>query len=228
MAPTQRELEALRGTRAQTIDRLTEHFVRDDLDVAEYEHRLALAHRAEAAADLERVTADLPPLQAEPHTTAAPPVEDKPAPRSTATPAPLQRPVGLAVALMGGAQRRGAWTPPRSLTAIALMGGVELDFREARLGPGVTEVTAFALMGDVEIIVPPTLHVETHGIGIMGGFDALDRSPTSPDPTEPVLRIRGLALMGGVEVKTRLPGESAREARRRQRLERRQERRRLR
>lgn len=227
MTPTQRELEALRVRRSQTIDRLTEHFVRDDLDIAEYEHRLALAHRAEAAADLDRVTVDLPPLRTEPPTTAAPPVEDRPAPRST-TAAPVQRPVGFAVALMGGSQRRGTWTPPRSLTAIALMGGVELDFREARLAPGVTEVTVFAVMGGVEITVPPTLHLETHGIGIMGGFEALDRMPASPDPEEPVLRIRGLAVMGGVDVKTRLPGESEREARRRQRLERRRERQRSR
>jgi hypothetical protein len=67
--------------------------------------------------------------------------------------------------------------------------------------------------------------VQTSGTGIMGGFQQINRAPAHPDPDAPLLRIHGFAVMGGVDVKMRLPGESDREARRRLRNERREERR---
>jgi hypothetical protein len=104
------------------------------------------------------------------------------------------------------------------------MGGAGLDFREARFAPGVTEVHILAIMGGVEVIVPPGITVETTGLGIMGGFDGHSQTVPSDDPSAPVLRIRGLAVMGGIEVKMMLPGETGRDARRRRKDERRQRR----
>ena len=118
--------------------------------------------------------------------------------------------------------------PARRITAIGIMGGAELDFREAVFQPGVTEVHAFAFWGGVEILVPPHVRLESTGIGIMGGFDsgseAGDEAAEAGDPLAPVLRITGVALMGGVEISVRYPGESGREARKRVREERRQRR----
>lgn len=54
---------------------------------------------------------------------------------------------------MAGVARKGAWTAPRQLHVLTVMGGAELDFREAQFGPGVTTVTVFATMGGVEIKV---------------------------------------------------------------------------
>ena len=129
---------------------------------------------------------------------------------------------GLVVALMGGAERRGVWTPPHQLNVVAVMGGVELDFREARLAPGVTELNVLALMGGVEILVPPGVRVESTIIPIMGGVNTRGVGSLA-DADAPVLRLRGLALMGGVEVRERLPGESGSEAKRRLRAERREQ-----
>ena len=117
--------------------------------------------------------------------------------------------------------------------AVALMGGVELDFREAAFGPGVTEVTVFALWGGVDIVVPPGLQVECSGAGILGGFERTpdelaDASAASLDPGSPVLRVNGVALMGGVDVSTRLPGERERDAARRRKLARKARRKELR
>jgi hypothetical protein len=105
------------------------------------------------------------------------------------------------------------------------MGGVVLDFREALMAPGVTEVWIFTLRGGAEILVPPGLSVESDGVAILGGFEHRDDAPLHDLPDRPLLRLRGLAVMGGVEVSIRLPGESARDARKRLRGARREQRR---
>jgi predicted membrane protein len=69
------------------------------------------------------------------------------------------------------------------------MGAGRLDFREARMPPGVTEVNILAVMGNVEILVPPELAVETHGFGLMGHFEGLDQAGGDTDPDAPRLVI---------------------------------------
>jgi hypothetical protein len=211
---------ALEQVRERTISDLCEHFAADHLGDSELERRLDQAHRAATLEDLRTLVSDLPVL----HESAAP---------ARAPGVTVARPENVSesqtiVAIMGGAVRRGQWTPPRSLNVFAVMGGAELDFREAALAPGVTEVNVFALMGGVEITVPPGLNVEVNGIAIMGGFDHRASTPPPSDPNAPVLRIGGFALMGGVEIKARYPGEKEGDARRRERDERRQLRREVR
>lgn len=97
----------------------------------------------------------------------------------------------------------------------------------------MTEVTVFALWGGVDIIVPPGLQVECSGAGIMGAFERTpdelaDASVASSDPGSPVLRVNGVALMGGVDVSTRLPGERGKDAARRRKLARKARRKELR
>ena len=219
-APSNDEREA-------AVDRLRTHYVRDDIDVEEYERLLDVAWAARSRTDLEELFSRLP---------AIPESERQPAESDTATRyAPAlaspgeQRERGWQVAIMSGSDRKGSWVPPRKLHTLALMGGAGLDFREARLGPGVTEVTILAVMGGVEVIVPPGVTVEAHGLGIMGGFEGYSQTAGRRDPSAPILRVRGLAVMGGIDVKMMLPGETSRDARRRRREERRerQERRRL-
>jgi hypothetical protein len=77
------------------------------------------------------------------------------------------------------------------------------------------------MWGGVDVIVPPGMNVECHGVGILGGFDQTGEGQPR-DPTAPTLRVTGVALMGGVEVTVRHLGESGRDARRRRRQERRE------
>ena len=46
---------------------------------------------------------------------------------------------------MSGVQRRGSWRVPKNLRVVAVMGGVDLDFRDAVFGPGVSEVNVISL-----------------------------------------------------------------------------------
>lgn len=181
---------ALRQRREQAISRLCEHFALDHLEAHELEERIDAAHRAATTAELEALLGDLPEL-------ASPPAHGDPA----ALPAPPGRDHQLVIAVMGGADRRGSWNPARNLYVTAVMGGAVLDFRDVQLPPGVTEVFAVAIMGGIQIIVPPGTCVESNGIGIMGGFGHAGKSLHPVDAPLPVLRVSGLALMGGVEIR---------------------------
>lgn len=203
--------------RQVTIDALCEHFANDRMAVEEFERRVELAHRAEGVEELDSLLRDLPGGQvpAETGERRRQPPADR---RFRVTSAAHTKEREIVVAIMGGASRRGRWTPARRNFGLAVMGGTELDFREAVLAPGVTEVHVLAVWGGVEIIVPPGMRVESHGMGILGGFEHFEERPAD-DFDAPTLRITGFALMGGVEITQRYPGESAREARRRRRLE---------
>jgi hypothetical protein len=48
----------------------------------------------------------------------------------------------------------------------------------------------------------------------------MERHAVEPDPDRPVLVVKGFAMMGGVHIETRLVGETAGDAQRRRRRER--------
>jgi serine/threonine protein kinase len=212
-------------TRQRTIDALCQHFATETVDNDEFERRVDLAHRVETVHELRSLVTDLPALG----TTSGSSQRAAPAPRLRRATADskLVSDTQIAVGVLSGSSKKGIWIPPRHLWSVAVMGGVELDFREARMGPGITEISAFAMMGGVDIIVPQDLQVESNGSGIMGGFECSDEVRQSSDPDSPMLKINGLAIWGGVNITVREPGETkldawrrrraARKARRRQR-----------
>jgi hypothetical protein len=215
---TEPENGELGTARQKAIDALCEHFASDALSVEEFERRLDNAHKARGIEELRQVLTDLPsgdlPVL---HQGAGP----APAARWQGTvPASRVRERGWVVAALGGVEKSGRWVPARHTYGVAVMGGLVLDFREALLPPGITEVRLCTRMGGAEIIVPPGLSVESDGVAILGGFEHREEVSMSTDPDAPFLRLRGAALLGGVEVSVRYPGESQRDAKRRQRLER--------
>ncbi len=210
--------QSLSQTRQVTIDALCEHFANDAMGMEEFERRIDVAHRAATAEELKDLLRDLPgagvPAVAGPQT--GPALAPSTGRTFGIARADEVRGQELVVAVLGGSSRRGRWRPARSNYALAVCGGAELDFREAVLPPGVTELRVFALCGGVEIVVPPGLNVESHGLALLGGFEHAGDS-AEPDGGAPTLRVTGVACMGGVEVSVRLAGESQRDARRRRR-----------
>lgn len=216
----------LKHNRDVTIDALVEHFANDVMEIDEFERRVEAAHAARTTGELKRLLHDLPGHANLPATTDGPNVPASAHSRGyQVTDASNVDQTGFTVALMGGVSRQSRWA--RKNTVVAVMGGVDLDFREAVLGPGVTEVRVYALWGGVDVIVPPGLNVEVNGLAIMGGFDHI-ADDASHDPMAPTLRVTGVACMAGVDISTRQSGETARDARRRRKRQRREQRRRLR
>lgn len=211
--------------RDRVIEALCEHYAQDHLAMAEFERRLDRANRVTARQELLDLLADLPELGGA--------GSDSPGAGSTpgtsvtvpAGPGRLDRSqvpdTQTEFALFSGRSRTGSWVPARKIQVFAVMGGVELDLREALFGPDPVQIQCMTVMGGIEIIVPPGVRVDTGGVAIFGAFDESMEGAGPAPPNAPVVRISGFALMAGVEIHSRLPGESAREARRRTKAEKR-------
>lgn len=114
------------------------------------------------------------------------------------------------LAFMGGIERKDDWQVSNN-NYWAFMGGIDLDLRKAVIPDQVTTFTVTAIMGGVDIIVPPDLAVVCEGTAILGGVELLGKSnggilanlrAEQGDTKSPkLLRINSLAIMGGVEVK---------------------------
>jgi hypothetical protein len=163
------------------------------LTMDELDERLDAVYAAKTYAELEPITHDLPGtgasyVPAVAPTAAADPNRFGGAPSSSG-----------AVAILGGFTRKGDWVVPKNFNAFMLMGGGEIDLREARFAEREVTITIVAIMGGCEITVPEDATVRVTGVGIMGAFDHTNPGAGSPDG--PVITVSGLALMGGVDVK---------------------------
>ncbi len=209
--------DALAGLREESIEVLTECFARDVIAIDDFERRTGQVHGARSIADLQAALDGIPTASPsahpQPHTAATPAHPGLPA--RLATP-PAQVPSSeRSVAIFGETRREGVWIPARRNTAVAVMGSAVLDLREARLGEERTVIAALTLMGSVEVIVPPDVHVECNGSAVFGGFEQRREVNERIVPGAPVVRVEGWAILGSVEVERRLVGESRREAKRR-------------
>jgi hypothetical protein len=176
------------------------------LDIDELDERLEAAYAAKTYGDLVPLTADLP-LGAQHH----PLVE---APRAGPPGVPAIR-YDSSVAIMAGTSRKGLWEVGPTHTAVAIMGGVEIDLRQARFTTRETVIRAFGIWSGIDIYVNAHTRVIVDGVAIMGGFDqARDQVQPELGPDSPLVRVTGFALMAGVTVQRRpMPGQRRRKRR---------------
>lgn len=204
------EIRASDAEREYVVDVLRGHCSAGRIDLDEFSERINKVYAARTIGELNDTTSDLP------------------VPTSQSglakEPGRTRRAVRWTIGIMSGPSRRGRWRIEGGTTAIAFMGGVNLDLRDAEIAGDEITIRVFAMMGGVEIIVPEGIEVHISGIPFMGGCD----DKTNPDapilPGTPVVRIKYFAMMGGVAVKSKASPEeeakrkqerrSAREARR--------------
>ncbi|SHI21567.1 DUF1707 SHOCT-like domain-containing protein [Streptomyces sp. 3214.6] len=213
--PGPAELRASDADRERVAEVLREAVAEGRLDMTEFEERLDQTYKARTYGELAPITRDLPVAGVTP-----PPVvslsKEPPADGSWAG-----RIVGgegsstWAVAVMSGFQRRGRWTVPRRFDCFAFWGGGEIDLREADFAAGEVVINCVAIMGGVQIIVPPGVEVVVRGIGVMGGFDD-GATGVAGDPGAPRVVVTGFAFWGGVGVERK----KTKAARRQEKLDR--------
>ncbi|SFB79095.1 protein of unknown function [Nocardioides terrae] len=173
------------------------------LDLTELDERLEQAYAAKTYADLVPITADLP---------ASPAVARQVTPASAHVPAAGAPAHHSSLAIMSSQDRRGVWRVAPHHVAFASMGSVTLDLRQAIFPGREVVIDASAIMGSVSVIVNAQTLVVVSGTGIMGTFTE-GRAKVDPDPVpgSPLVRVRGIALMGSVDVRRRpMPGERTR------------------
>jgi DUF1707 SHOCT-like domain len=181
------------AAREAVVGRLREAAAEGRLTVEELAERIDAAYAARTQEELEPLTADLP--------AAAP----------GASPAAVGEgmPVGtgggaaptLVLGILGGGDRRGRWRVPERMTVVNVLGGADLDLREATFAAQDVTITVNCFMGGAQITVPPHVNVVMEGIGIMGGYSGPGtRVAARLDASSPTVRVRGVAIWGGVSV----------------------------
>ncbi|HET9733311.1 MAG TPA: DUF1707 domain-containing protein [Acidimicrobiales bacterium] len=169
--------------RQRVADLLRSHATDGRLSLDEFSERIGAAFNARTGGELEAVLADLPVASTAPRPAAG-------------------RRTRWVVAIMSGANRRGRWRPGRRVSAVSVMGGVNLDFRGATVEGDEIVVTALAVMGAVNITVPEGAEVELTGISFMGAKNARG-SNAQHIPGLPRFVVRAFPILGGVEVRAR-------------------------
>ncbi|MEU1878460.1 DUF1707 domain-containing protein [Streptosporangium sp. NPDC020072] len=176
--------------REATVEWLRVASVEGRLTLGELTERTEAAYTAVTQAELAVITSDLPG-----------------AGRSAPAPAPAYEPQGRPpgrvrkwfVAVMSESKRRGKWRIDQGLGAVAVMGGVVLDLREAEVRTDVVDIVVTAVMGEVKIIVPDGVDVELDGIAIMGEKKVkVNEAP--PGVNAPLIRVKAYVLMGELKV----------------------------
>jgi hypothetical protein len=201
-------LRASDADRERVAGLLRDAYAEGRLSPVEHEERLAEVYRATTYGELVPVLHDLPvppgalsvPVVGQ-AVALTPSAAAVPSSRSgmVVDPSRAEQGQGTAVAIMSGVERKGRWVAPPGMTTVAVMGGVEMDFTDAVLTAQETTMTVFCLMGGIEITVPEGLEVRVDAVALMGGHSG---PRTTPPPGSPVLRITGLILMGGVDIKS--------------------------
>lgn len=123
-------------------------------------------------------------------------------------------------ARMSSVERAGPWELPRELELRAFWGNLELDLREATFSPGTSTIEVRVTMGNIELIVPPSVEIQLETTTFAASVEqtaAATEPPAgvAPDTDKRVLRIVGGVRFGNLEVIRLWPGEDRRAAWRR-------------
>jgi uncharacterized protein DUF1707 len=172
--------------REATVTRLREAAAEGRLTVEELAERIDAAYAASTQAELEPLTEDLPALAG----SSSMAVEGGGGGTS------------FVLGILGGGDRRGRWRVAQRVTVINVLGGADLDLREATLAAPEVTIWAISLFGGSDIVVPEGVHVELSSFALFGA-DKLKLEGPEPEPGAPVVHVRTVSLFGGTDVKTR-------------------------
>ena len=162
--------------REAAAERLTDAAGDGRLTLEEFSDRVGAVWAADTAAELARATEGI----------------GLPVVGSTRT-------VSTVVCVMGDQHRTGRWRLPARLRTWCLMGDVLLDLRSVICAEPEVEISVFALMGDIDVLVPDGVEVEVSGFDLMGDRE-LRLAPVPRVPGTPLIRVRAYVVMGDVTV----------------------------
>jgi Domain of unknown function (DUF1707) len=158
------------------------------LTADELTDRLGLALKARTSGELEALTRDLP-------------VALGPTPGALAGPT---RSLRFLFAVLSGTNRRGRLRLERHCALITVMGGANLDLRDAEIVGSRVEIYVLSVMSGVKILVPEGVFVQLDGLSVMGGKTA-KIADVPIRPGAPEIHVHALSVMGGTSVRSARP-----------------------
>jgi hypothetical protein len=182
-------MRASDADRDRTAELLREAYAEGRLSVDEHEERLDRAYQAKTVGELRELLVDLPVGRTE----SAPNAQV--GTRSTTDLASTSPSI---VAVLSESKRTGRWLVPEHLVTTAFLGSVDLDLTEAVLERNEVTIVANSVLGNVTLRVPDGVVVRDEGVAIMG---AREIGNVDYEPGAPVITLKGICLMGSVEVK---------------------------
>lgn len=106
------------------------------------------------------------------------------------------------VSIFGGGKKHYQSDNFRGGSITAIFGGSEIDLRDCKLAEGENVLDIFAIFGGTGILAPSDWRIEIAVVPIFGGFsDDRRRDPNVVQREERVLKVKGLILFGGGEIK---------------------------
>ena len=113
------------------------------------------------------------------------------------------------VSFLSSNEREGRWELARHFRALAVFGNVELDLRDALIGVGVSVIEVVAVMGNIEITVPPNVAVETDGDSLLGSFVVKYKGRLTGAEADGLrtVRVTGTAYAASIEICVKGPDE---------------------
>lgn len=106
-------------------------------------------------------------------------------------------------ALFGGGARAVRSSNFRGGSAGVIFGGIEIDLRESTMGGDSASIDLFALFGGIVLRVPDSWDVAMKATPIMGSAEYKPRKrDAAPEGPRKTLTVTGVAIFGGVEVKS--------------------------
>ncbi len=187
-------MRASDADRDRIADRLREALAEGRLTPEEHAERIDAVYRAKTYAELTPVVADLP----DPAGTPAVVRDDLPAPRAESP---------NIIAIISGAERKGRWLVDPEVTVVTVIGGVELDLRQAVLSRREVTINVTNILGGVSVTVPPGVRVISSVACVLGGCTTPPDDAVAPDA--PVIRLTGMVLLGGLDVRRRAADDTA-------------------
>jgi hypothetical protein len=106
------------------------------------------------------------------------------------------------MALMSGRLLASESDSLRTGTAVAVLGGVDIDLRGATIDPGGAHVSLKAYMGGIRLSVPPTWKVYVDEDARAGGVEVEAADPETLPDDAPRLTVEAIARSGGILIES--------------------------